>query len=152
MNLIPAMGHTGLPEKNIPLNITCNEDFISNLNTDLSNIPSGTPYFDELKSLYAKTNILLGNLDDQLPSLKNYLIYGKRYDGLQTLADTLKIITSCDYKHKLLKIRYHSRTEGIQTLDFAVGIMIYNVEKDQVYLIGDVYSEKLQIHLYATAF
>ena len=131
-----------LTGKNIPLNITCNEDFISNLNTDLSNIPSGTPYFDELKSLYAKTNILLGSLDDQLPSLKNYLIYGKRYDGLQTLADTLKIITSCDYKHKLLKIRYHSRTEGMQTLDFAVGIMIYNVEKYQVYLIGDVYSEK----------
>ncbi len=129
----------------IPLQITLNEDDLVNMQIELSTIPAGTPYYEQLKELYISMSLLLGSIDSDTPYIENYLTYGKKMNGFSTVTEQLKKITTYDYKNKVLQITYLSNQSQELTLPIATGMIIYSVEKDKFYLLGEDYSIEDQL-------
>ncbi len=130
-----------LTGKSIPLQIRLHEDNLINLQIKLSTINAGIPYYEQLQELYSKINILLGNLDHDIPNVQNYLIYGKKMNGLSASSVQLNKITDCDYKNKILCITYFNSHNDTLTSYIATGMIIYSVEKDKFYLLGAEYPD-----------
>ncbi len=113
-----------------------NNNILKYLNTILANNTKGSPYYEVLNSLYQKTNILLGNIPDDNSFSKNCIIYGKNYEGLSSITDRLKPFHKQDYKNFILNITYEPKNKELINVLFATGLLIYNVEKDKFYIIG----------------
>lgn len=128
--------------KNIPLQISLDYNNLYNLNIELSTAVQGTAYYEQLKNLYHKTCILLGTIDEETVDNNNYLVYGKKINGVSSVAAKLQQITRLDYRHKLLQINYTTKQEKDMSILLAVGMMIYNVEKDILYLLGEGFCDK----------
>lgn len=129
----------------IPLQIELNEDELVNMQIELSTISAGTPYYEQLKELYIRMSLLLGSIDSDTPYIENYLTYGKKMNGFSAVTEQLKKITTCDYKNKVLQITYLSNQFQELTLQIATGMIIYSVEKDKFYLLGEDYSIEDQL-------
>lgn len=128
--------------KNIPLQISLDYDSLYNLNIELSTAVQGTAYYEQLKNLYRKTCILLGTIDEDAGYYNNYLIYGKKIGGLSSVTPKLQQITQLDYQHKALQINYTTKHGKDMSILFAVGMIVYNTEKDVLYLLGEEFCDK----------
>ena len=137
-----------LTGKNIPLEMVLDKDTLDKLHIILKTITNGTPYYNQFKSIYNKTSLLLGDVTDVTPYFENYIVYGKKMDGLTNIAEQLKNITTHDYQNKVLQIRYQTKKQGERSVLFAVGMLLYSVEKDILYLIGEEYSQKNEAQTY----
>ena len=58
------------------------EDTLYKLHISLETATNGTPYYNQFKSIYNKTSLLLGDVTDSTPYFENYIVYGKKMDGL----------------------------------------------------------------------
>lgn len=137
-----------LTGKNIPLQMVLDEDTLYKLHISLETITSGTPYYNQFKSIYNKTSLLLGDVTDSTPYFENYIVYGKKMDGLTNISEQLKNITTHNYQNKVLQIHYQTKNQGERSVLFAVGMLLYSVEKDILYLIGEEYSQKNETQTY----
>ena len=131
-----------LTGKNIPLEITLDDAGLLDLNEELSTATSGTAYYEQIKSIYLKTCILLGNIDKEVPYYNNYLVYGKKFNGLKDIATKLGKLKNYNYKNKVMEINYTSRKGENICILLAIGLIVYSTEKDLCYLIGENYSKK----------
>ncbi len=130
-----------LTGKSVPLQVTLHEDNLINLQIELSNINAGTLYYEQLRELYSRINILLGNIDNDMPNVQNYLIYGKKMNGLSTSSVQLQQLLDCDCRNKILHITYRNSHNKTLTSVIATGMIIYSVEKDKFYLLGTEYPD-----------
>ena len=142
IELNPSTQKYFLTGKNIPLKMVLDGDALFNLYISLESITKGTPYYDQFKSIYHKTSVLLGDVTDTTPYFENYIVYGKKLDGLSSIAKQLKMITAHNYQNKVLQIRYRTRKDGERSVLFAIGMLLYSVEKDVLYLVGEEYFQK----------
>lgn len=131
-----------LTGKNMPLQISLDYDSLWNLNMELSTAVQGTAYYQQLRDLYLKTCLLLGTIDEDTVHYNNYLVYGKKTGGLSGAAEKLQQITRLDYRHKVLQVNYTTKHGKEMSIPFAVGIIIYNTEKDVLYLLGEEFLDK----------
>lgn len=139
-----------LTGKNIPCQLMVNYDGLYDLHDRLSYIAKGSLYYEQLKKIYFKTDILLGNFDENMPYYDNYIVYGKKIEGLNAVTKGLEKISKCDYRNKVLKINCISKNGDRITWIFATGKVVYNAEKDVLYLIGKEYpkdSSKFHYHI-----
>lgn len=125
-----------LTTKNIPLNRKLNRANLEIFNDILSNISTGNPYFEELHELYQDTCLMLGYFDHDTPYYDHYLIYGKKMNGRSLSTENLRKITTLDYMHKILLIKYKTKSGKIIPEQLAVGKIIYSMEKDNFYILG----------------
>lgn len=125
-----------LTTKNIPLNRKLNRANLEIFNDILSNISTGNPYFEELHELYQDTCLMLGYFDHDTPYYDHYLIYGKKMNGRSLSTENLRKITALDYMHKILLIKYKTKSGKIIPEQLAVGKIIYSMEKDNFYILG----------------
>lgn len=126
-----------LTEKNMPLQISLDYDNLWNLNMSLSTAVEGSAYYQQLKNLYQKTCLLLGTIDEDTAHFNSYLIYGQKTAGLSGITEKLQQITKLDYRHKILEVNYTTKHGKDMSILFAVGMIIYNAEKDILYLLGE---------------
>lgn len=131
-----------LTGKNIPCQLMIDYDGLFDLHDKLLCVSKGSPYYEQLKKIYFKTDILLGIFDESMPYYDNYIIYGKKMNGLNAVAKGLEKISKCDYRNKVLKISSMSQNNDRKISVFATGKVVYNVEKDILYLIGKEYQSK----------
>lgn len=131
-----------LTGKNIPLQMVLDEDTLYKLHISLETMTRGTPYYNQFQSIYTKTSLLLGDITDTIPYFENYIVYGKKMNGLSTVAEQLKKISAYSYQNKVLEIRYHTKKQEEYSILFATGMLLYSVEKDILYLVGENYSQK----------
>lgn len=132
-----------LTGRKIPLQLNLDYNGLYDLNLELANLPSGSPLFNELDSIYQKTQQQLGCLDYDEPSVHDhYIISGKKLDGLTTIAARLEKLADIDYKKYVLRISYTNKKGEELSTYFALGKIIYVIEKDSLYLLGKNYSDK----------
>lgn len=124
--------------KNIPSKMMLTYNDLRKLYDKLKNTVKGSPYYEQLKNMYYRIGILLGEIDTDMPYFNNYIVYGKRMDGLEGAKKYLDKIRKYDYRHKILKITRMTNNKKSVVL-FAVGKVVYNSEKDVLYLIGKEY-------------
>lgn len=136
-----------LTGKNIPLQLSLSESELCNMYYELENITSGTPYYEQLKSLYTRIGVFYGNIDAETPYSKNYIVYGKQMQGFSHINSFLQKITACDYKNKILEISYNTKHGKQLTILLAVGLIIYSIEKDTCYILGKEYTTEKEGHM-----
>lgn len=135
-------GRYYLTGNNIPCQLMIDYNGLYDLNEKLAYITEGTPYYEQLQKIYFKTGILLGYFDENMPYYSNYIIYGKRMEGLSSVAKGIEKISKYNYRNRVLKITCISKNNNKITNVFATGKVVYNVEKDVLYLIGKEYQDK----------
>lgn len=131
-----------LTGKNIPCQLMVDYNRLYDIRDKISSVSNGSLYYDQLKKIYFKIGTLLGCFDENMPYYNNYIIYGKKMGGLDSVAKGLQKIGKCDYRNKILKICCISQNSGRSTSIFATGKVVYNTEKDILYLIGKEYQNK----------
>lgn len=125
-----------LSGKTIPLQWSLNEDIIFDIYNEISNIPSGSPYYNQFLSLKHKLDILTGDAD-QIDTHDNYLLYGKSHNSFKNIANRLSFLGKYNYQNKVLNVQYTTQTSKSVQITFALGIIVYCLEKDSIYLIGE---------------
>jgi len=126
-----------LTGNSVPLIWTVDIDELYNTYDLLSNLSPGVPYFEQLKSVCQKLHQILGAVDEETLEFRNYQIYGrnlKAFDEMSTHREQLK---KYDYKNKILEIEYDSKKGNHHSILFAVGLVVYSMEKDSIYLMGE---------------
>lgn len=125
-----------LTGKNVPLQMTLKTMELNELNLALSTISAGSVYYEDLKNIYHKTNVLLGYVDENIPHADNYYIYGRKSQISENVKEKLELLQKYNYKEHLLQISYTSKQGQPLSVLFATGKIVYSVEKDAVYLLG----------------
>ncbi len=118
-------------------------DTLITMQNELLNTAPGHPYYTQLHAVCQKINQLLGDVDSDDPFYHNYIIYGRKYANTVNLKSQLKKLDNHDYKNKILKIQYTPYGSPQLTLLFAVGVVIYCLEKDTLYLLGINQDDKI---------
>lgn len=124
----------------IPTILSLSNSEIGSTGALLSNVPVGHPYYKQLKNIQQKFNITLGNIDSKEDNLGNYIIYGRKQFQFENIHCELQKLREYDYTHKLLHITYLSNIGEQIAIPFAIGMIIYVLEKDAIFLMGKDYS------------
>lgn len=121
----------------IPLILSMNDSDFQNLEGLLSNIPSGSPYFSVLQPFLKKIRFMSPSITGELHN-QNYFLYGRQNQGLTTIRKQLNKLSKYDCAHKSITISYHEKEGTLRLFEnFSLGILIYSVEKDKLYLLGE---------------
>lgn len=98
----------------------------------LSALNSSAPHFHILNRIYIKQCIALGR--DNFWKNYDYLtVYGKNYQQSEKISTQLQNLAILECSTHYLEVQYNS-----SHFLFAVGLIYYTEEKDQLYLIGKV--------------
>lgn len=122
--------------KSIPLVLTIQHDKLDYMLVELSNIFPGHPYYSQLHSVYQKIQLMLGNIDYEDSAYENYIIYGRKYIEVDHISSQLRKIEGYDYKSKMLEVVYTPLNQEPISLLFGTGMIVYCLEKDALYLLG----------------
>lgn len=82
---------------------------------------------------------MIGDLDFEKDQTrwKNYFIYGKKYTQFKQLQSLLKKLKLLPYQEKLLIFTYKTQTDDTISVMLATGLLVYSLEKDKLYVIGN---------------
>lgn len=67
----------------------------------------------------------------------SYEVVGRACSTLNHIHELISVLKSVDYINHLIKVKYIGKTEKISERIIAVGLVVYSVEKDKIYLIGE---------------
>ncbi len=111
---------------------------------NLSSIPDADPFHDTLQEI--KNDV--EQLSDVIISVEeapSFLSQGKKYKELQLNKELSSIFGSCDYKSYVCDITYRSKSaEHTSIIRLGIGLIVYVLEKDKIYVIGKEYTDGLQ--------
>lgn len=131
-------GELALTGKHYPVSLYFSDaDELNSLCDNLSGIPQNDPFYDQLHSILDKASFILGD-NDPPENNENYLFYGCKYTEYTKSNNFLNQISKYPYRSRALKITHNTRN-GERTVILAIGILIYSVEKDQLYIMGHMY-------------
>ena len=121
----------------IPLVLSMNDLDFQSLDELLSNIPAGSPYFSVLQPLLEKIRFMSPSVREELYNHK-YFLYGRQNQGLTAIRNQLNKLSKCDCAHTSITISYYEKNGTLRLFEnFSLGILIYSVEKDKLYLLGE---------------
>ena len=99
-----------------------------------------------LKQIQKKLTIALFNEpEDEDISPSAYVVYNKSYENAGKLGVLLEKLNQYPFEKKVLKIEYRDRSQQIHTILFSVGNVVYSVDKDRLYLLGESDDKRLII-------
>ena len=88
---------------------------------------------------------LFNEPEDEDNSPSAYVVYNKSYETAGKLEEILDNLNQYPFEEKVLMIEYRDHEQQIHSLPFAVGNVVYSVDKDQMYLLGESEGKKLVI-------
>lgn len=138
----PVSDQYCLSGKNIPLIWSLNIDKLYDIYNIISNIPPDSAYYKQFSSLAKKMEFLMGTSDDFSIADSNYLVYGRSHTAFKNMAENLAFLNKYDYQNHLLNIQYTDHNHTPREVTLGVGLIVYCLEKDAIYLIGENFSEK----------
>lgn len=133
------LGELTLTGKHYPVSLYFSDaDELNSLCEQLMGIPQSDPFYPQLHSVLDKALFILG---DENPPIDNesYLFYGCKYTESGRVQDFFDKISKFPYRSKALKIT-HNTKNGERTVILAIGMFIYSIEKDQLYIMGHMYT------------
>lgn len=122
--------------QSIPLILQINDTGdLYNMWDELYNIFPGHPFYTQLHSIEQKIQFILGNIDGEESACENYITYGRKYLEFSHIDSQLRKLEGYDYKNRILEIEYIPDEIPLSLL-FSTGLIVYCLEKDTVYLLG----------------
>lgn len=122
--------------RTIPILHHFTDDELFTLQDLLETLPEASPYHSQLQSIAKKLEIVEASLNMGDISGSNYLIYGRNHSILRQLSQWMKKLSESNYTEKLIRIEYKTRSDCTLNILFQTGMVIYNVEKASLYLLG----------------
>ncbi len=120
--------------KNIPVRWFVNEvEALDYLNI-LAMIPPGFHSQSIVESVFNKINAVYESeeRDDDA-----YVVLGRSCSLLNRIHELLSVLDKADYINRLIKVSYLGKNDKISDNVIAVGLVVYSVEKDKLYVIGE---------------
>ncbi len=120
--------------KNIPVSWRVDENNAYEYMNILAMMPPGHHSQKLLDSVYKKISAIY-ECDDK--DYSSYIVVGRAYSTLNRIHELISVLKSVDYINHLIKIKYIGNTGKVSECIMAVGLVVYSVEKDKIYLIGE---------------
>ena len=120
--------------KNIPVSWRVDEKTAFEYMDILSMMPPGHHSQKLMDSVYRKISAIY-EYDDK--DYTSYKVVGRAYSTLNRIHELISVLKSVDYINHLIKIKYTGNTGKNSECIIAVGLVVYSVEKDKIYLIGE---------------
>lgn len=125
----------------LPLVLDADYEILDEIRNQLSNISEGSPYYHPLHSVYKKINRLLDDPEkiseaDEATFEKNFIVYGKKHTAIPKAADLIRRLNKLDYRNKAVRITYRTKSGNELTTTALIGMIVYSVDKDRMYLYG----------------
>ena len=101
----------------------------------------------ELKRFHDTAKIMLCGFEegDLYQPNKKYIVHGKRNILDEATKKAYEKLNLYPYEARKLDITYDSRDGIITAQDFSVGVVIYSIEKNRMYLLGEMPDKKIII-------
>lgn len=121
-----------------PIQLTLtNDDAIAILNS-IDLYGPGHHFQSILADIRSKLVLALFNdVENDFRANDNYMVYNKSFLTSAKLDELLKRLESYPYETKALHITYKIKNNNTKTVDFNVGNVMYSVDKDVLYLLGE---------------
>ena len=131
---------------NAPLQLALTSTDAINLLNLLETCTKGHHHEQILGQIRKKLTIALFNEpeDESIPS-PAYVVYNKSYENAGKLESLLEELNKYPFEEKELIIEYKNRAGQINKIPFVVGNVVYSVDKDQLYLLGEYRGKRLII-------
>ncbi len=97
----------------------------------------GHYYEETLAEIRRKLAIALFNEPEEDNQFSNYVVYQRSFETAKKLATHLEELNKYPFEQKELLISFNGKRGSIEKLPVAVGNVVYSVEKDRLYLIGE---------------
>lgn len=112
---------------------------------ELSNVPKSDANYGQLRSVFNKLSVLLDMVEEDENNInnENYLLYGRSYHKASEINLSIAKLSQYDYKNKVLDIVFKSSKKDDDRVLLALGMIVYSVEKDKIYLFGKNMQESL---------
>ncbi|MDD6157635.1 MAG: WYL domain-containing protein [Lachnospiraceae bacterium] len=99
-----------------------------------------------LKQIQKKLTIALFNEpEDEDASPSAYVVYNKSFENAGKLESLLDELNQYPFEEKGLIITYQNHAGQVNTIPFFVGNVVYSVDKDQLYLLGECEGNRIII-------
>ena len=117
--------------KNIPVQWFVNEREALDYINILTMLPPGYHGQNIVESVFRKINAIY---DTEERTDRAYIVMGRKYTLLNRIHNLISAIKKADYINRLIRISYEGQENDIIV---AVGLVVYSVEKDKLYLLGE---------------
>ena len=125
----------------------CSEEQISMLYQKLCFLPPERKDIETLSVIKNKLALALGRIED-VSDTQNYIVYGHKYMSFDKFHNDLAMLSEQNYIDHRLKIIY--REDGtLQQTILGVGLIVYSEEKDDIFLLGQMYVHNEAVGKYA---
>lgn len=131
---------------NAPLQLALTSTDAIDLLNLLETCAGGHHHEQILHQIRKKLTIALFNEpeDENMPS-SAYVVYNKSYENAGRLEEMLNELNQYPFEEKVLRVEYRNRAGQVNKIPFAVGNVVYSVDKDQLYLLGECEGNRLVI-------
>ena len=109
-----------------------------------SQFGEGDPLCQTLKPFYIKVSMLLGGEYGRSGDDKTFHVHGRLLppDSIKKQLDTF---LQLPYAKKALKLTYETYQNGCETCLFSTGLLVFSVEKNRFYLLGEAAQKRIII-------
>ncbi|MBR5596944.1 MAG: WYL domain-containing protein [Lachnospiraceae bacterium] len=123
---------------NAPLQLAFSEEEAMEVLNLLETCSKGHYHEKILSEIQNKLKIALWfDTEDEKTTSSAYVVYNKSYETANKLDELLKELNRYPFEHKVLNITYINRLKQTNTIPFSVGDVVYSVDKDKLYLLGE---------------
>lgn len=145
-NLLAALAEAGILKwdgknspyyatgKLVPPLLKLDEDEFYELKDNLESISPGHPYYNQLQQVYEKLNFVCGDVDYQ--NNEAYLVQGKSYFQFQKIRPLVYKFINVNFANKIISFDLRDKQGNVLKKYFAVGMLVYSVDKDKLYMFG----------------
>ena len=131
---------------NAPMQLAFSEEDAMEILNLLETCSKGHHHEKILGEIQKKLKIALWfDTEDEKKTSSAYVVYNKSYETANKLDEFLKELNRYPFEHKVLNITYVNRMKQTNTLLFSVGDVVYSVDKDKLYLLGESNGQPLII-------
>lgn len=127
--------------RSIPILHHFTADDLFTLQDQLKSLPNGSPYHSQIQSIIKKMEVVENSYNMDHISDSNYLSYGRSHNIFSHLSQWMKKLLDTNYTEKLVRIEYTTHSGNTRNILFQIGLIIYNVEKAKLYLLGKEFTD-----------
>lgn len=123
---------------NAPLQLAFSETEAMEILNLLETCSKGHHHEKILEEIQKKLKIALWfDTEDEKKTSSAYVVYNKSYETAKKLDELLQELNRYPFEKKVLQVTYVNRLREEVNIAFAVGDVVYSVDKDKLYLLGE---------------
>ena len=127
--------------------LICNVDNLEPFCEKYASQIESNPNALELKRFHNTAKVMLFGFDDDdsYQPNQNYIVHGKRNLLDEVTKNAYERLNLYPYEARKLDITYKTKDGIITAEEFSVGLVVYSIEKNRMYLLGEINDKKIII-------